>query len=109
MEVQGSYLTNGNITCSYYKDETIKSLQNNFVKYEKVKEKEIISPKEAYNEILAGKFHYEEYYLGKIQSIEIENVELKYDLDSKGYYVPIYVFKAKVNNQETQIKIKAVR
>ena len=109
MEIQENYLINGNITCSYYEDETIKNMKNNIVKYEQVKDKEIISQEEAYNEILQGKFQYDEYYLGKIQDIVIEKIELKYDLDSKGYYVPVYVFDVKINNQETVIQIKAIR
>lgn len=107
MELEENYLTDGNITCSYCKDGTIKRIQNNLVRYEKIKDKEIISEEEAYSQIKEGKFQY--FNDEKIESIEIDGVELKYALDSKGYYVPIYVFNTKVNNQETLLQIKAVK
>lgn len=107
MELEENYLIDGNITCSYTKDGTIKNMKNNLVRYEKVKDKEIISEEEAYKQIKEGKF---QYFTGeKIANIEIDGVELKYALDSKGYYVPIYVFDAKINNQETLLQIRAVK
>ena len=39
-----------------YNDDTVKRVENNIIKYSKVKEKEIISEKEAYQQILSGKF-----------------------------------------------------
>lgn len=107
MELEEDYLTDGNITCSYSKDGTIKRMQNNLVRYEKVKDKEIISEEEAYRQIKEGKFQY--FDDEKIASIEIDDVKLKYALDSKGYYVPIYVFDTKINNQETLLQIRAVK
>ena len=107
MELEENYLIDGNITCSYSKDGTIKNMKNNLVRYEKVKDKEIISQEEAYNQIKEGKFQY--FDDEKIASIEIDGVELKYALDSKGYYVPIYVFDAKINNQETLLQVRAIK
>ena len=109
MHLEENGLTDGNLRCSYYQDGTIKSIHNNLVKYEKVKNKEIISPKEAYNEILEGKFKYGEYYLDKIENVVIENVNTKYTLDSKGFYVPVYVFESKINNIDYDIYIEAIK
>ena len=109
MHLEENGLTDGNLRCSYYQDGTIKSIHNNLVKYEKVKNKEIISPKEAYNEILEGKFKYGEYYLDKIENVVIENVNIKYTLDSKGFYVPVYVFESKINNIDYDIYIEAIK
>ena len=107
MELEKNYLIDGNITCSYSKNGTIKNMKNNLIRYEKVKDKEIISQEEAYNQIKEGKFQY--FDDEKIASIEIDGVELKYALDSKGYYVPIYVFDAKINNQETLLQVRAIK
>ena len=100
----------GKLTCSYYNDDTVKRVENNIIKYSKVKEKEIISEKEAYQQIISGKFQYGRYY-GNIKELIIENIELKYYLDTKGYYVPIYAFTTKINNNSYpyQILIKAVK
>lgn len=98
----------GTLNCSYYNDNTVKRVENNIVKYEKVKEKEIISEKDAYNEIINGRFQYGRY-LGNIDEVIIENIEFKYYLDTKGYYVPIYAFTTKINNNPYEILIKGVK
>jgi len=109
MYIQENSLIDGNIICSYYEDNTIKKMENNLLKYDKVKEKEIISPKEAYNQILEGKFRHVKYGYQKINSIVVENFELKYHLDTKGYYVPVYDFKVKLNDEATEIYVKAIK
>lgn len=98
----------GTLNCSYYNDNTVKRVENNIVKYEKVKEKEIISEKDAYNEIINGRFQYGKY-LGNIDELIIEKIEFKYYLDTKGYYVPIYAFSTKINDNPYEILIKAVK
>ena len=98
----------GTLNCTYYNDNTIKRIDNRIVTYKKNNEKTIISEKEAYQKILDGKFQYETY-LGKINEIIIENISLRYHLDSKGYYVPTYVFNAKINDKDTHILIKAIK
>lgn len=109
MEIQGDNLLNGDISCEYYEDGTIKSLKNNLVRYEKAKEKEIISEEEAYKRILDGEFKYDKYYLGRLQNLVIKDIKLEYFLDTKGYYVPIYVFDARINEVDTQINIRAIQ
>lgn len=71
--------------------------------------KEIISEEDAYNQILQGKFQYNEYYLKNIKSITINNIKLEYSLDSKGYFVPTYIFECTINNHDVEINIKAVK
>jgi len=108
MELQADKLIDGVLECAYYEDNTIKTIKNNIVEYEKVNIKEIISEEEAYNKILEGKFKYDEYNIGKIKDMIVNGVKLEYFLDSKGYYVPIYVFDANMNGRNTEIKIRAV-
>ena len=102
------HVIEGTLTCSYYNDNTIKRVENNIVKYKKVKDKEIISEKDAYKEILNGKFQYGRF-LDNIDELIIEKIELKYYLDTKGYYVPIYAFTAKINNNPYEILIKTLK
>lgn len=109
MELQGEKLIDGNLACVYYEDNTVKRITNNIIEYKKVASKEIISEEEAYNKILEGKFKYDEYNIGiKIKDISFGDVKLSYLLDSKGYYVPIYIFSANMNGRNTEIKIRAV-
>lgn len=108
MELKGDKLIDGILRCSYYEDNIIRNVKNNIVEYEKVNTKEIISEEEAYNKILDGKFKYDEYNIGKIKDMIITDVKLEYFLDSKGYYVPIYVFDANMNGRNTEVSIKAI-
>ena len=109
MQLQDNSLINGKIRCTYYEGEIIKKLVNNLLKYEKVNEKEIISEKEAYQEILKGKFLYDNYKKEKLESITIEDINIQYELDTKGYYVPVYVFDVKINNTKGSIGIQAIK
>lgn len=104
---EGSILTDGTISCEYYNDDTIKGIRNSMVTYEKVKEANIISEQEAYEQLKDGKFRtwVEE---GSINSMSITEVKLDYMLDTKGFYQPVYLFEVLVNGNESQIMIPAL-
>ncbi|WP_461204563.1 VanZ family protein [Clostridium sp. DL1XJH146] len=100
-------LTEGTIYCSYYSDGTIKSIYNNLITYQKVKEAKIISEQEAYNEFMEGKFSI--FSEGdSISSISITEVNLDYELDTKGFYQPVYIFEVLVNGNKCEIMIPAL-
>ena len=108
MQIQENTIQNGDITCSYCEDGSIQKMNNNCITYDKVKEKQIISEQEAYEEIVKGRFQYDEHFMGKLETMVVEDVKLSYELDTKGYYVPIYVFQVNINGQPQNIEIKAV-
>lgn len=109
MYLEEDRLIDGNLSCSYYNDKTVKNIRNNIIEYKKIGERQIISEKEAYNKILEGKFRYDEYNVGKIKDIIAQNVRIGYYLDTKGYYVPVYVFDCKINGRNEKVDIKAVK
>ena len=82
-------------------------MNHNLITYEPVTEKEIRSLADAFAEIQKGNFQW--WKKDKIQSIIVQAVELKYRLDTKGYYVPYYEFSAKINEEEAKIAIPALR
>ena len=47
--------------------------------------------------------------MGKIRKLEINNININYELDTKGYYVPVYIFDVKINEEETKIQIPALK
>lgn len=100
-------MINGVLSLSYCSDDTIKSIDNNLVAYEKVKDVAVISSKEAYEKITEGKFSYR-IDIEKIATIEINNVNLDYRLDSKGYLQPVYVFNSLVNGEPFSVVIPAL-
>ncbi len=109
MEIDGENLINGSLDCTYYEDGKVRRISNNIVEYKKVKEKEIISKEEAYKEITKGKFAYSEEGYGKLKNLTIKDIEIRYILDTKGFYVPIYIFNVIANTEHIEIGIKAIR
>ncbi|MBC8590045.1 VanZ family protein [Wansuia hejianensis] len=106
-EITEDFLTEGSLSCSYYNDNTIKEINNNLITYTKIKDVPIKSEKEAYEELRSGKFNL--FPSGNsIKSININNIELDYHLDSKGYYQPVYSFDSVIDDKEFKIIIPAL-
>lgn len=105
-KISGDQLINGGLSCMAYKDGTIKNINNHIITYKKVRSVPIKSEMEAYQELLDGKFHM--FLMDKIKTIEIHGIELEYDLDSKGFYQPVYFFDCKINGMEYPIIIPAM-
>lgn len=104
--VDGEYIINGSLSAKYYDDSTIKSLENNIIKYKKVRDVRIISKEEVYERFKEGKFN---IYNGKnIKNIEVEEIKLSYMIDSKGFYQPIYKFELKIDGVDQNIYIPAL-
>ncbi len=100
---------NGDLNVKYYENGAL-GVVNNICIYNIEKYKEIISEEEAYEEIKQGKFKtYAKYNSTDKNLLEIEKVSLEYEIDSKGYYVPVYKFNTKLNNKDCNIFIKAVK
>ena len=66
----------------------------------------MISEREAYDKLLNGEFVC--YYQGE-KDINVLDAELDYQLDTKGYYQPVYRFGAIINGDETEIIIPALK
>lgn len=107
MVEQGNKLIDGQIRCNYYEDKTVKYVSNEIITYDKIGEKEIMSEKEAYQQILDGNF--KGFTIDEIKSILVKGVELEYKTDSKGYYVPVYNFDVLLNGNKSMIYIKAIK
>ena len=104
--VKGDILLDGVITCTYFNDNTVKDLSNNLITYQKIKDVSIKSEKEAFEELMSGKFRY--YYGENIKDIIIENISLEYILDTKGFYQPVYSFTSIIDDNEYSIIIPAI-
>lgn len=98
-------LIDGTLKVAYYQDKTIKSVVNNIVEYEKVREIKLKSEQQAYNELLDGKF---KVYDKNIKEMQIQQVKLAYELDSKGFYQPIYVFSGTINGEKSVVYIPGI-
>lgn len=106
--MKGNKLIDGTLTVDYNHDDTVGWINNKIVIYEKVRDVEIKSGQEAYQEILDGKFT--GYTKNKkLESLHIEKVELSYYLDSKGFYQPVYAFYGAWDGEDTTILIPGMQ
>ena len=100
---------NGELICTISKNGIVSNFTNNIISYKSYKEYDILSLKEAYDEILKGNFR----LIGmvdKISNINITDASLIYQLDSKGFYQPVYDFTANIDgNINHHIYISALK
>lgn len=98
----------GSLTCAYFDDDTIKRVYNHIVEYKEVREAAVKTELEAYNEILKGNFR-AFYRVNTIGTIDVYDVAVDYQMDSKGFYQPIYVFYSQINGEPFTIAVPAMQ
>jgi glycopeptide antibiotics resistance protein len=74
--------------------------------YKFVRKIAVISPAQAYEEILSGDF-YLFNDLVKGDRLQVDGYELDYTFDSKGYYQPVYRFMGSVNGEPWEASVPA--
>ena len=97
-------LTDGYLTIS--QSDEILNIYNYIYTYKPYGKYKIISQEEAYDKIKAGQFN--SYELYNIKSILIRSIKLCYQLDSKGYYQPVYRFECTIDGDGRPIFIPAL-
>jgi hypothetical protein len=97
----------GTISCITTTDGEIYSIMNQMVSQSLYKNEEIISEKEAYNRLIDGYFQID--HALKIESIIVRGVDLTYSPDTKGFYQPVYLFHCKVNGENRDLVIAALK
>ncbi|WP_210340933.1 VanZ family protein [Alkalicoccobacillus gibsonii] len=98
-------LIDGTLTVEYYSDDSIKSIEQSMITYDKVIDKRLKSEQKAFNQLMEGSFYpYAEHY----DKIEIKELNVTYVLDSKGFYQPVYAFKSIVDGNELDLLIPAL-
>ena len=97
-------LTDGYLTIS--QSDEILNIYNYIYTYKPYGKYKIISQEEAYDKIKAGQFN--SYELYNIKSILIRSIKLCYQLDSKGYYQPVYRFECTIDGEGRPIFIPAL-
>ena len=104
---KGVYL-DGSLTCTISENNIVSNINNDIITYKPYKEYDILSLKEAYDNILKGKFRVNDV-LNKNSNIDIKEYSLTYQLDSKGYYQPVYDFTVKIDGNISHIFIPALK
>lgn len=98
---------NGMLVCSISETEDVISFTNNIVSYKKYKDFDIISEKEAYEKLLDGKFITSSDMA--YSEINIKDIDIVYEVDSKGFYQPVYQLTTESRNLKNYIFIPALR
>lgn len=102
--VKEEKMYDGSIQCEYTTDGMISSLTNAVIEYEEYKSFPIISEKGAFDRLQKG------YFLGVDgKDYEVLGVTLDYELDTKGFYQPVYAFSVLWDDIESTINIPAIR
>lgn len=102
-----SILYDGDISCSYTDNQVITDFTNRMTAYEPYKDFAVISEKEAFEKLRAGKFNWGN---NDAFGIKVIGAELDYETDSKGYYQPVYRFDVEISGEEGySINIPAVK
>ena len=98
----------GMLECTYYEDGSFGNIEYNILQLEEYKEFSIISKKEAYQKLKDGKFSYYRQN-EEPMSIYVQQVALTYELDTKGFYQPVYQFSVIADDVWTTIMIPAIK
>lgn len=100
---------NGELMCTISKNNIVSNFTNNIISYKPYKEYDILSLKEAYDEILKGNFKLTDV-LDKNSNIEVIDASLIYQIDSKGFYQPVYDFTVNIDEDiDHHIYISALK
>jgi len=102
--VKDGKMYDGSIRCEYTTEGVISHLTNSIIEYEDYKSFPIISEKEAFDRLGKG------YFLGVDgKDYEVLGVTLDYELDTKGFYQPVYAFSVSWDDTEHTINIPAIQ
>ena len=102
---QDDLVYDGVVECEYTLSGGVSRLDYSMVECSYYKDFEVISQAEAYRRLANGEFYYpqdEEWV------IEVYDAYLAYEIDSKGFYQPVYRFDAFINDNDGYIIIPAI-
>ena len=100
------YVYDGRVHVTYNSLGLIESLDYNLIKCTAYREFPIISEEEAYLRIANGIFLYEPAF--EPENIVVNDIFLAYEVDSKGFYQPIYIFECTIDGYDTRLYTPAI-
>ena len=110
--IDGAVMVDGTLRCRYAGDGTIRRLENNLLSYIYYDTVDILSPQDAFAQMRNGKFGDGGYFESKKPTdISVRSCVLGYEIDTKGFYQPVYYFEvaSKDGTYEYQIMIPAMK
>ena len=91
--IDGAVMVDGVLRCRHAADGTIRKLENKLLSYTYYDTADILSPQEAFAQMRDGKFNDGGYFERKAPTeIDVLSCEFGYEIDTKGFYQPVYFF-----------------
>jgi glycopeptide antibiotics resistance protein len=107
---QGEQLCDGVLRVRVAADGTVRELENGLLTYRLHDTIAVITPEEAAQRLMAGKFSDGAYFeMKKPETVTILSWEQHYTVDTKGFYQPVYAFQVVSGDYEDQILIPAAK
>ena len=99
----------GTLRCQYTTENKLCEIQNNLIQYQPYKTETILSPMEAYEKLTNGHFSANGYFEENLPiKAKVVSYELNYQIDTKGFYQPVYYFKVMLDVADTDSLILQV-
>ncbi len=101
------FVYDGQVNVTYNSLGQIENLDYNIIKCTAYKDFPIITEEEAYQRIADGIFLYEPAF--EPEHIVVNDIFLAYEVDSKGFYQPIYIFECNIDDLDTRLYTPAIK
>jgi len=105
MESKEGDTVGGALRCRYSSEGFIYVIHNNLVSFTYCADEQIISETEAFEQMKRGNFWGGVYEMLSPKNVTVLSCELEYQVDTKGYYQPVYMFKVMYDGVEDEMRI----
>lgn len=104
----GDAVLDGTFRCQILDGVLLGEVENRLLRYTPVGEETVISPQAAYERLRQGRFSpgdFVEYWAP--QEIQVDSWALSYQVDSKGFYRPLYAFQSRFGEEGFPLMVLA--
>ena len=105
MESKEGDTVGGTLRCRYSSEGFIYVIHNNMVSFTYCADEQIISEAEAFEQMKRGNFWGGVYEMLSPENVTVLSCELEYQVDTKGYYQPVYMFKVMYDGIADEMRI----
>ena len=98
-------IVRGRISCVYNEDGSVSKISNSLIYYAFHGQETIISENDAYEKLRRGEFNDETGYLGNATEVTITSCTLEYQVDTKGYYQPVFIFEVVTDTSDERLDV----
>lgn len=100
----------GTLRVRYAEENNIIEIENNLIRAAPCKEEQMITMTEAYQRLCKGYFSGDYFCRIAPSCVEVLSCSLEYQIDSKSYLQPVYIFNLMLDNQyESSVMIPALK